>query len=704
MAIDPIKKVTIISPRQSNDRLMNTINRLGVMEVTTLKDIDESNEPSLRACNASTEAVDEKFHQIDFILNLMNIFSPEKQGFVQGLTPVPLVTSPQELQSVLEAFDLEQVFPYASELEERYRSAERVISEIENELKELDPLSDLPFNMADINCLAKTCLTFGYLHRKNFSLLNESSGPWERVAWEEIRPGPKQGPVNASLPGEASLVRANEERVRVVFAFPAEDGSDVRKALASIEFDEIQLPKFSEKVFERIDEQRSDLAGYRQEVEDVAEKVKRLALGRGASEGRRPLLLLRAYWENIRNIQATSTKGVEGRWVHVIGGYIRKRDAEKFLATLAQEFPESEVTLEDPGPDEEVPVSIHVPSVFKPLYLLVEMFGLPPYRSFDPTPFIQVNFYLFFGICFSDVCYGIMLTSLGAYLAAKTKAYQGLNNLIRILLYGGMSSILFGALTGSWFGDLYLEQYLGKGNFLLGLQKTFVVLDPMAKTILALICALAIGMLNQFYGICLKMYGAIRNRDWMGAFSDGLCWLITLPGFIIIASRLLVDVPQRLFSIGIGLFSIGALCLILTQGRDIKNPFGRIATGLVSLYGIMGSYGICAFVGDTLSYCRLLALGLTTSIVAMSFNLLGGMVKEVPYVGMILFVLILVIGHLFNFAISVLGAFVHSMRLIYVEFFGRFYESGARPFRPLGFDSPTCIMKRSGEAELAKGR
>jgi len=84
------------------------------------------------------------------------------------------------------------------------------------------------------------------------------------------------------------------------------------------------------------------------------------------------------------------------------------------------------------------------------------------------------------------------------------------------------------------------------------------------------------------------------------------------------------------------------------SGRDIKNPFGRIAGGLVSLYGIMGSYGISAFVGDTLSYCRLLALGLTTSIVAMSFNLLGGMVKEIPYVGLILFVLILITGHLFN--------------------------------------------------------
>jgi len=126
--------------------------------------------------------------------------------------------------------------------------------------------------------------------------------------------------------------------------------------------------------------------------------------------------------------------------------------------------------------------------------------------------------------------------------------------------------------------------------------------------------------------------------------------------------------------------------------------------GLVSLYGIMGSYGITAFVGDTLSYCRLLALGLTTSIVAMAFNLLAGMLKGIPYVGMILFLLLLIIGHTFNFAISVLGAFVHSMRLIYVEFFGRFYEAGSRPFQPLGFDSPACIMKGPEEAAFAKGK
>lgn len=114
----------------------------------------------------------------------------------------------------------------------------------------------------------------------------------------------------------------------------------------------------------------------------------------------------------------------------------------------------------------------------------------------------------------------------------------------------------------------------------------------------------------------------------------------------------------------------------------------------MSLYGIMGSYGITAFIGDVLSYCRLLALGLTTSIVGMTFNMLGGLLKDIPYVGIILFIIVVVVGHLFNFLISLLGAFVHSMRLIFVEFFGRFYDAGARPFQALGFDSPLCAMKK----------
>lgn len=697
MAIDPIKKVTIVSPEDSNRRLMRAINRLGMMEIIDLGDVQEK-ESSLKRYETSTEKVDEKLRQIDFILNLMNTFSPEEQGFTEGLTPLPLVTSQQELNTVTKEYNLTQQYKYANELDESFRSAERVISDIENELKEIEPLMDLPFSMADFHRPEKTRLVFGHLPLNNVPLLNENEEPWNRAAWEVLTSG------TISVPTSPSSAKEGEPRLRVIFAFLAEDNEAIRNALASVGFDEIQLPKFPQKISERIDELRSSLAEYTQKVNNVSEKVKLLVRGHRIGEGRRPLLILRAYWQNIKNTQLASTKGFQGKWVHVISGYIREKDVEKMIATMKQEFPTSEVTIQDPGPDEDVPVSLSVPYLMRPMKLLVEMFGLPPYKAFDTTPFTQVNFYLFFGICFSDVCYGIMLTALAAYLMVKTKAYQDVQDFTRILLYGGISSIVFGALLGSWFGDLYKPEYLGDGNFLLRLQETFLVLDPMDKTIIALICALGIGVFNQFFGLILKMYGALRQKDYLGAFSDGVCWIVTLTGLLLMVGKIFTEIPATVFNTGLWMFAAGCVGLVLTQGRDSQSLFGKLMGGVVSLYGIMGSYGITAFIGDTLSYCRLLALGLTTSIVAMTFNLMAGMLKGIPYVGTILFLVLLLIGHVFNFAISVLGAFVHSMRLIFVEFFGRFYEVGSRPFQPLGFDSSACIMKGQEETALAKGK
>ena len=685
MAIDALKRVTIVSPKDSTRRLVKSLNSLGIMEIIDAKDFIEE-DVSLKYYEVSTEETDENLYKIDFILNLMNIFAPEQESFIKGLTPLPLVTTEKELDSVLRVCNLEEVYRHASELDETYRSSERVINEIENELAELAPLEDLPFELVDFYSPRRVRLVLGALSRKALSGINRAAEEWEMTAWEELPPA-----------GSAGRSGASQDRVRVVFAFFEKDADRVRTNLAELGFEEILLPKLRQRAADRIRELKADLQTYRERVADVAGKVRALADGAKAGEGRRSLLLLRAYWANVRNRHLASTRAVHGKWVHMLTGYVRARDLWLLEKAVEEDFPDSVISAEDPRPDEDVPVAISLPKVLRPVQLLTEMFGLPFYRSFDPTPFMQLNFYAFFGICFSDVGYGLMLALSSAYLSAKTKAFQGVNNLARMLFYGGISSMVFGAITGSWFGDLSKPEYLGEGNWMLLLQQKFLILDPMDKTILALVIALGLGVLNQFLGIGLKMYGAFRNRDWMGIFSDGICWIVTLVGLMMMVGKIFGSVPEAMYKTGLWLFLGGALGLVLTQARDARNVVGRLAGGAVSLYGIVGSYGITAFIGDTLSYCRLLALGLTTSIVAMAFNLMAGMLRDVPYVGAVLFVLLLVVGHLFNFMISALGAFVHSMRLIFVEFFGRFYEGGARPFQPLEFDSATCVIKKAAK-------
>ncbi|NLW34759.1 V-type ATP synthase subunit I [Syntrophorhabdus aromaticivorans] len=693
MAIESIKKLTLVSSRGTGRHLLRTISRLGTVEVIDAGERFQDSEGRLRHEQVSTEEPDERLRKIDFILSLLNVFAPEEQGFVASMAPVPQVVDPSEINHAVNNYDLNESFRTASELDETYRRSERAKSEIENQLNELIPLAGLSFTLSDFHRPARACLVFGYLPQESLDRIDPSAEPWRDCEWEKIKLTPQRGEEAPLGPERSPRMKSAGSKIPVIFAFLKEDCETMKKALAEIGFDEIQLPRLPGKVLDHVMELRGDLAEVEARMAEVSEKARAMA------PERRTLITLKAFWLANRNQGLAAAKALNGRWVNILTGYVRSRDADRLEAAVRKEFPEAVLVFEDPKPDEEVPVSISQPYMIRPLSLLVEMFGLPYYRNFDPTPFLTFNFYVFFGICFSDAGYGVMLVLFASYVAGRTRLYEGVNNFARILLYSGFSTMMFGALLGSWFGDLYEPKYLGEGNVLLWLQQKFALLDPIEKTIPALLLALAIGVINQFYGICLKMYGAFRRGDWKGAVFDGLFWLILLPGLLILVSRLFVRTPPGLFRSGLCLFAAGAIGLILTQGRDLRSPVARILGGVASLYGIVGSYGITAFIGDTLSYCRLLALGLTTSIVGMTFNMLGGLLRDIPYVGFFLFIVIVVAGHVFNFVISILGAFVHSMRLIFVEFFGRFYEAGARPFQPLGFDSPLCVIRKARETD-----
>jgi V/A-type H+/Na+-transporting ATPase subunit I len=689
MAIEPIKKLAILSPVQSNKWVMRAVSSLGAVDVTDAGDhlAVDAGADYMRRKSASTEDIDDTLRKIDTILNLLKSHAPEEQGFFQGLAPVPQLINKEDLRYATESYDLDARFKIANELDDVLRRNERTRADIENRLASLMPLADIPFKIEDFHRPRRVRFIFGYIPRANLSGLDRPSYPWRSIAWDIIE-GDNERPDSGAVSETPRIIRNIKDAQRVIIACLKDDVEEVTNGLARLSFVEMQLPGFSGTIEDHIKELKEDAAQLATAIEENIAKVRTFA------PDRRTLVTLKAVWTASKNERQALDKTLGGKWVHILTGYIRERDMERLQSTFEKEFPESVVIFEDPGPDEDVPVSLSLPKALRPLSLLVEMFGLPPYRSFDPTPYLHVNFYLFFGICFSDVGYGLMLIATSLYLIKRTRQYEGVADFGRILLMGGISTVIFGALLGSWFGDLYMERYLGEDNFLMKIQATFAVLDPISKTIPALLIALFIGVMNQFFGIALRMYGSIRDGDWKSAFFDGFFWFLILPGVLIIVSRLFINTPQLLYRSGIALFGAGALGLILTQGRDLKNPVARILGGIVSLYGIMGSYGITAFIGDVLSYCRLLALGLTTSIVGMTFNMLGGLMKDVPYVGIFLFIIIVVVGHAFNFLISLLGAFVHSMRLIFVEFFGRFYDAGARPFQALGFDSSICAIKK----------
>ncbi|MDQ1256611.1 MAG: V-type synthase subunit [Candidatus Hydrogenedentes bacterium] len=661
-----MKKLTILCPAAQSRRLLRTLHGLGTVEITDVFQRDEAVERHLKRPEVSTNDSDQELQKLNLMLGLIDALAPEKKSFVAGLAPVPLVIGREELDEAVQHFDLNAHYETAQELDAAYRRSERAIGEIQNKIKDLGPYRHLPFRVGDLNRTRHVRMLFGRISASGLYALDQI--PF--LAWERVD--------DADNPKEA---------VEVLVAFCAQDAERASSALTANGFVEATLPHVSGTIQERLDELESDGAVLDGEIAEIRAKAADFA------QHRRPLSVLKAFWESCRNRDLALARSAHGRWIQVVTGYVREQDLPAFDNAL-KTHEGATVLIEDPAPDEAVPVHLSLPDAIRPIQMLVNLFGLPHHATFDPSPFIIFTFLLFFGICFSDVAYGTMLIALSLYVAYRTRPYAGIYNFARLLLYAGISTVIFGFLMGSWFGDLYMPQYLGEGNVIHRIMMRTQVIDPLQKPIAVLLAALAIGMVNQFYGIALKMYSAFLRGDKEEALYDGLLWLIILPGFVILVSMMFVPVPRPVSVVGLVLFALGAVGLILTQGRAESNVWARLATGVISLYGIVGSYGLTAFLGDTMSYCRLLALALTTSIVALSFNMMAGLLRPIPYVGIFLFIAVLIIAHVFNFLISVLGAFVHSMRLIFVEFFGRFYQTGAKPFAPLGFDSRTAIMKK----------
>jgi V/A-type H+-transporting ATPase subunit I len=250
-----------------------------------------------------------------------------------------------------------------------------------------------------------------------------------------------------------------------------------------------------------------------------------------------------------------------------------------------------------------------------------------------------------------------------------------LRKYFKLLLVGMFCTIVFGSLTGSWFGDsITAFPFL---NALVPIKDTLQVLDPMNDPMTLLLISLSLGFIQVIFGLLLAMKENFTNGNKTAAFADQGGWILFLVGLLLfgLSSSGKMTGPIAPFTKYIAI--AGALFLVATQGREKANIFGKLFSGVLSLYNVTG------YLGDVLSYSRLLALGLGSAAVGMVINLLATLVAGVPYVGIVLGILIFVLGHLFSIAVNLLGAFIHSLRLQYVEFFGKFYDANGRDFSPL---------------------
>ncbi|RIE16621.1 V-type ATP synthase subunit I [Candidatus Cryosericum septentrionale] len=421
-----------------------------------------------------------------------------------------------------------------------------------------------------------------------------------------------------------------------------------------------------------------------EELRAVHQKIAALQLEVASFIARKQeIVVYREYLKNERTRLEASHDITRTERCSVATGYIREVEVDS-LQKLCAGFGGIVCMTGDSTGGDSTPVSITNNRWIKPMEILINMFGFPVYSTFDPTVFLAIPFLLFFALCLGDVLYGAIQIGICLYFMRKYRQSTGVHNFMMVFLYGGAAAMVAGALTGSWGGDLISETYLGKGNALARFVASLRIIDPLQSAFQFLVVVWIIGALNQFYGVGLAIYKAARRHDYASIIYDCVGWLLFLPA---ISALLFIGTKWgAAFRSGYLIALATGLVLLLLGGARQGKGVGKVLTALVNLYGIQSSYGAGSFLGDVLSYSRLLALGLTTSMLGSAFNMIGSLVK-VPVLGLIVGGAVLLFGHLLNYFMGAMGAFIHSARLILLEFFGRFYEGGAPRFHRFGFSS-----------------
>ncbi|MBQ7103139.1 MAG: V-type ATP synthase subunit I, partial [Anaerotignum sp.] len=327
--------------------------------------------------------------------------------------------------------------------------------------------------------------------------------------------------------------------------------------------------------------------------------------------------------------------------------------------------------IQIPDADEEVPVLLHNSSVATPFEAVTNMYSLPSRKDIDPTTILAPFYFIFFGMMLSDAAYGIILSALCFFVLKIYKPEGTIYKMFKMFFYCGISTFIWGALFGGWFGNFFTVA----AETLLGKEFTIqpIWFNPLEEPMRLLIFSLILGAIHLFIGMGIQAYMYIRDGQAVDAICDIFLWYVLLIGLVLFAVGGMA--APVLTTVGKIMSIVGAVGIFATGGRKKKGIIGKITGGFGALYGIT------SYLSDVLSYSRLLALGLATGVVAQVINTLGSLAGG-GVLGAVILTVALVFGTIFNLAINALGAFVHSCRLQYVEFFGKFYTGGGREFRP----------------------
>ncbi|MCC5894996.1 MAG: V-type ATP synthase subunit I [Alkalibacterium sp.] len=638
MAIAKMKKLTLLAEHVNKEALLKSVQEMQSLEIIPVADNIE--EELLKGFDtavsgkASTE-MDTRLQDIEYSLNYLKEYV-DQPGLIEKLKSKREVYTLKDLENHVEQANIDETLEKVSNMEHKINQLDENLKDLKQEEEYLRKWRSLNFMPEEINGFKLMEVVVGSVDKEHAEELIESLKYNGKIYFDEV-------------------YRRSDE-VAYLIIFPKEEKTNFDQLIGQYSYRALNythdvLPE--DALYKNLTSQK-ELREEKQATIDTMRKWQSL---------HKDLELAEEYYYNISERQTAQSLFIDSNHLFLLSGWIEEEKVEQLKANVEQTIGENEVAIlsDDIKMKEfsEVPVVLKNNTLVSPFEMITKMFSYPKYDEVDPTPLMMPFFMVFFGIMSADLGYGILLFGATLYALKVFNIEGSMGNFIKFLHILSYPTMAFGVFFGSFFGvELPIQVF--------SLQDD--VLEIMAFSVV-------LGLIHLLYGLILN--GMIKNRQGQRASSyvDGYAWFLMLIGFILwIAGAMLLN-NQLVTQLGIGLVVINAVGILLVSAMSSSNKALGFGLGAYNLYGISG------YVGDIVSYTRLMALGVASANIAMAFNMIIGFLP--PIARFTVGILIIVALHALNIALTFLSAYVHTSRLQYVEFFGKFFEGGGRPLTPL---------------------